>query len=82
MVFRFLTLSYGTNIGGYGVSLIYNLIDKLQFLYQLKIEQFTMRLGAQFLIQNSKFLIRTPSAVRRPPCKYRTKSKKMLQNKN
>ena len=53
MIFRFLTLSYGTNIGGYGVSLIYNLTDKLQFLYQLEIEQFTMRLGAQFKIQNS-----------------------------
>ena len=28
------------------LSLIYNLTDKLQFLYQFKIEQFTMRLGA------------------------------------
>ena len=34
-----------------------------------------MRLGAQFKIPNS-------DAVRRPPCKYRTKSKKLLQNKN
>ena len=32
--------------------------------YQFKIEQFIMRLGAQFLIQNSKLLIRTADAVR------------------
>ena len=34
-----------------------------------------MRLGAQLKIPNS-------DGVRRPPCKYRTKSKKLLQNKN
>ena len=34
----------------FALLLIYNLTDKLQFLYQFKmIEQFTMRLGAQFL---------------------------------
>ena len=38
-------------------------------LYQFKTEQ------RQVKLNNSKF-------GRRPPCKYRTKSKKLLQNKN
>ena len=38
-----------------------------------------MRLGAQFKIPNSKFLIRTPSAVRH--ANIVQKSKKLLQNK-
>ena len=53
----------------FALLLIYNLTDKLQFLYQFKIEQFTMRLGAQFLarlcrLPKQELLIRTASAVR------------------
>ena len=52
----------------FALLLIYNLTDKLQFLYQFKIEQFTMRLGTQFLarlcrLPKQELLIRTASAV-------------------
>ena len=52
----------------FALLLIYNLTDKLQFLYQFKIEQFTMRLGTQFLarlcrLPKQELLIRTASAM-------------------
>ena len=36
----------------------YTILNWLNTSYQFKTEQFTMRHGAQFVIQNSKFLIR------------------------